>query len=247
MLQILGTPESNVIFTSYDDRDIGQNSNPRPGQKEPGDWAASFSRMTSTGPRGEPTTNRRGFLNYVGQADLRYGGGNVTVDAVQQMVDPIRMVNARPTILYNTISFSADAALSANPNSFLETNFHALDALDVDYQLESFTPDYEHIRPELRGDRLVDNSINGIFVRISTPAGNRLQRMTVSGRWDDTDLVHVVAENLLIEGQPGRPRLSVESGLLEARPDAGLKIEPGIVVKLDGAAHRGDGRGPVAG
>ena len=59
--------------------------------------------------------------------------------------------------------------------------------------------------------------------------------MTVSGRWDDTDLVHVVAENLLIEGRPGGPLLSADSGLLEARPDAGLKIDPGMVVKLDGS------------
>ena len=44
--------------------------------------------------------------------------------------------------------------------------------------------------------------------------------------------MHVVAENLLIEGRPGGPLLSADSGLLEARPDAGLKIDPGMVVIL---------------
>jgi len=53
---------------------------------------------------------------------------------------------------------------------------------------------------------LSDNSINGLFIRISTPAGNALRAMTVSGRWDDTDVVHVVSENLVIQGTAGGPQ-----------------------------------------
>ena len=56
---------------------------------------------------------------------MRYGGGNVTVNSVQQVVDPVHMIDARPTISYNTIRLSADAAMSANPDSFEETNFAA--------------------------------------------------------------------------------------------------------------------------
>ncbi len=232
----MGTPEENVIFTSFDDREIGQNSNPRPGQKEPGDWGGIIFRNDIDLAEGRFNYEQEGiFLNFVGQADLRYGGGNVNVDASQQVVDPIHMIDARPTIRYNSISFSADAALSANPDSFQETNFHAADSRGINYQVEPFTPDYDRVGPDLRGNVLLDNTMNGLFVRISTPAGDRLRRMNVTGRWDDTDVVHVVAENLVIGGKPGGPQLSAETGLHVAQLDAGLKIDPGLVVKLDGS------------
>ena len=61
------------------------------------------------------------------------------------------------------------------------------------------------IGPEIHHNTLQNNSINGLFIRISTPAGNDLRPMTVSGRWNDTDIVHVVSENLVIQGTPGGP------------------------------------------
>ena len=95
-LQILGTPALNVIFTSYDDREIGSNSNPRPGQKEPGDWGGIIFQNDIDLAEGRFNYEQAGiFLNFVGQADLRYGGGNVTVDAAQQVVDPIHMIDAQ--------------------------------------------------------------------------------------------------------------------------------------------------------
>ena len=105
--------------------------------------------------------------------------------------------------------------------------------LDIDYQEVPFTPDYSRVGPDIRGNRLLSNSINGMFVRIQTPAGDQLERMSVTGRWDDIDVVHVVPENLLIAGQPGGPIDSVEG--LRRRTDAGLKIDPSTVVKLDGS------------
>src|SRR5690606_13172339 len=59
------------------------------------------------------------------------------------------------------------------------------------------------------GNRLLNNSTNGLFIRVVTPAGDQLRPMTVSGRWDDTDIVHVLTENLRIEGTPGGPVLDV--------------------------------------
>ncbi|MCA9211010.1 MAG: hypothetical protein KDA55_21775, partial [Planctomycetales bacterium] len=52
------------------------------------------------------------------------------------------------------------------------------------------------------GNTVVDNSTNALFIRIDTPAGGTLQPLSVSGRWDDTDIVHMLAENLNIQGTP---------------------------------------------
>jgi hypothetical protein len=59
------------------------------------------------------------------------------------------------------------------------------------------------VGPEIHGNTVVDNSINGLFIRVRTPAGQDLQPMTVSGRWNDTDIVHVLSENLRVQGDPG--------------------------------------------
>ena len=70
-------------------------------------------------------------------------------------------------------------------------------------------------------------------MRIDTPAGNVIEQLTVAGRWDDTDITHVVMENLEIQGTPGGP--TGTTGSRTARLDAGLVIDPGIIVKLGGA------------
>ena len=233
-LQVLGSPEHKVIFTSYDDQETGVDTNPRITSPNPGDWGGII--IQNDVDRNEMRFDYEQvgiYLNHVGQADMRYGGGNVTVNSIQQVIDPIHMIAARPTISYNTITNSADSAISADPDSFEETNFSAPDSLGVDYQETPFTPDYDRVGPDIRGNHLVNNSINGMFIRISTPATEELERMTVTGRWDDTDVVHVVPENLIIEGRAGG--LVEEAGELRSRTDAGLKIDPSIVVKLDGS------------
>ncbi len=235
-LQVLGTPQQRVIFTSYDDQTIGVDTNPRQTSPDPGDWGGLIVQNDVDRAEGRFDYEKIGvYLNIVNQADIRYGGGNVLIDSVQQVVNPIHMIDARPTVSYNRITFSADAAISANPDSFEETNFSGFDSLHVDYQQTPFTPDYDRVGPDLRGNRLLNNSINGLFIRIDTPAGDQIERMTVSGRWDDTDIVHVVAENLLIDGTPGGPRKDPSTGELVARTDAQLVVDPGVTVKLDGA------------
>ncbi|MFG0263518.1 MAG: cell surface protein, partial [Rhodopirellula sp. JB055] len=104
---------------------------------------------------------------------------------------------------------SADAAMSADPDSFRETNFHS-----PRYQsVASFTSDYDRVGPEIAGNTLINNTINALFVRVDTPAAGELQPMTVSGRFDDHDIVHAISEVLTLEGNPGGPVL------LEDRPD----------------------------
>jgi len=219
-LQVLGTPRlvdsagflvkdaagnavsGKVTFTSYSDERLGGDTTPGiTTTPAAGDWGGLMFRRDLDQTAGRLDRENAGiFLNYVNQADIRYGGGTVVVDQLPQTVSPIHMIDARPTTTFNAITFSADAALSANPNSFEETNFHA-----PRFQTVPFTSDYTRVGPVIYGNRIVDNSINGLFVRVTTPAGSQTHRLTVSGRWDDTDVVHVLAENLRIAGNPGGP------------------------------------------
>ncbi|MCH5377264.1 MAG: hypothetical protein JJ992_25150, partial [Planctomycetes bacterium] len=212
-LQVLGTPQLPVYFTSWLDESIGRDGYQPVTTPGPGDWGGIVFRADQDNAEGRFNYEDEGiFLNYVNFADMRYGGGLVRVDTVDQVINPVQMIDMRPTITFNTITFSADAALSAAPNSFEETNFHS-----PEYQLvEEFTSDYERIGPEIHGNRLVDNSINGLFIRIVTPAGTELRSLTVPGRFDDVDIVHVISENLKIQGQPG------EALLEQSRPTVNL-------------------------
>ena len=200
-LQVLGTPDHSVIFTSINDESIGIDNDPLQTTPSPGDWGGIDFRNNVDRSEGHFDYEQHGiFLNYVNHADVRYGGGEVVIESVQQVVTPIQMVQSRPTITFNSITNSADASMSADPDSFEETNFHS-----PAYQSVAFTSDYTRVGPEIHQNVLTDNTINGLFIRIATPAGNDLRPMTVPGRWDDVDVVHVVSENLVIEGNPGGP------------------------------------------
>ncbi len=206
-LQVLGTPNSRVIFTSWLDESRGFDTNPSTTLPANGEWGGLVFRADVDRAEARPSLEDEGiFLNYVNNSDILYGGGgNIVIESQQQVVNPIQMIQTRPTVSFNNIFHSADAALSASPNSFDETNFHA-----PRYQAGGeFTSDYSRIGPDIYGNRLLDNSTNGLFIRIDTPAGNSLRTFTVSGRFDDTDVVHVLAENLVIQGSQGEPFLDL--------------------------------------
>ena len=242
-LQILGTPDADVIFTSREDESIGVDNEPLVTNPEPGEWGgiifqndldrANFKIDPDTGSLRE-FEGKGIFLNYINNADIRYGGGNVTIDSVQKVINPVHMIDARPTIAFNDITFSADAAISANPDSFEESRFHANDSLDVNYQVVPFTSDYDRIGPDIVGNRLVNNTTNALSIRIDTLAGDQLEELTVSGRFDDTSIVHALKENLIIGSTPGGPR-QAQNLVWNARTDAQLVIDPGIILKMDGA------------
>lgn len=199
-----GAPFSgSVLITSVNDGSLGVNANPNVVGSTPsaGDWGGlDFRNRVDNSFAGREHQEELGqFLNWVSHADLRYGGGQVVVDGVSQVVSPIQMVDARPTVAFSTITSSADAAMSATPNSFLETNFHS----PAEQGAASFSTDYDRVGPELNHNRVTGNSINGLQVRVQTPAGTQLEKMTVQGRFDDTDIVHFIPENLEIAGTPG--------------------------------------------
>lgn len=224
-LQVLGTTQRDaqardigtVFFTSYHDETIGKDLDPRVTTPLPGDWGGLVFRDDSD------LEGAGAFLNYVNHAQLKYGGGSVVVNSVAEVFNPIHMETSRPTVSFNTISKSADAAMSARANSFQETVFEG----------SNFSVDYRRVGPDIHGNLLSQNSINGLFVGLRTLAGEPTELLTVSARFDDTDIVHVISENLVIAGNPG--------GLLQlptrrdGRPGARLAIDPGVVVKLEGA------------
>ncbi|MFO0904297.1 MAG: tandem-95 repeat protein [Pirellulales bacterium] len=198
-LQVLGTPDRAVIFTSFNDESIGVDTSPIPTTPSAGNWGGLDFREEVDRGQGRFTWDRQGiFLNYVNHADMRYGGGRVQVDSTTQTVRPIDMSSARVTATFNTIRQSAEAAMGATPDTFEETNFNA-----PRYQTTPFTPDYDRVGPEIYGNTILNNSMNGLFVAIKTPAGNNLVPLTVAARFDDTDIVHLVADNLTIKGQAG--------------------------------------------
>lgn len=201
-LQVLGTPDRSVFFTSYNDKALGTSTNDLPTTPAAGDWGGLDFRENIDRAQGRFTYDRQGiFLNYVNNADMRFGGGRVQVDSLTQTVRPIDAYDVRLTATYNKISNSADAPIGATPDSFEETNFEALR-----YQAAgAFTPDYSRVGLEVHHNRLVNNSANGLFVRINTPAGSSLIPLTVTARLDDTDIPHIVGDNLLIAGTPGGP------------------------------------------
>jgi len=226
-LQVLGTPQESVYFTSWLDETIGRDTYAPTTTAKPGNWGGIVFKADLDNADARFNYEREGiFLNYVSHADIRYGGGQVGIDNVDQVVNPIQMTEMRPTITFNRITYSAVAAMSADPDSFEETNF-----LAPEYQLVNrFTPDYERIGPEIHGNVLLDNSMNGLFVRIVTPAGSELRPLTVPARFDDIDIVHVLTEGLKIQGEAGgalleQSRPSVELVTLAARVGGGLAAD----------------------
>ncbi len=228
-LQVLGAPviidqngvaiDGTVDITSYREERragvlLGLDTNPQATTPTPGDWAGIEFRNDFDYSEGRAVWETEGiFLDYVSHADIRYGGGSVQL--TDPSVTPLQMLEARPTLIYNQISFAREAAVSADPNSFAETNFAA-----PLYQQASlarfgttFASDYDRVGPFIRGNTLVNNSINGLFVRVLTPAVGQREPQTVSGRFDDLDIVHTLSEVLVLQGEPGGPLL------LESRPD----------------------------
>ncbi|MCL4194079.1 MAG: hypothetical protein KJZ87_20245, partial [Thermoguttaceae bacterium] len=208
-LQVLGTPTQSVYFTSFHDETLGKDSEPNSTTAAKGDWGglvfrndldydyiAAYDPGMTTAAR-EVLETQGIFLNYVNHADIRYGGGEVIVNSVRGIYDPIHMAEARPTATYNTIRFSADAAMSGDPNSFADTRFQNWDSTSP------FTQEYDRVGPLVRGNRLLDNSVNGMYIRIRTDPGQPISEQEVAARWDDWDIVHVVPENLFLNGTPG--------------------------------------------
>lgn len=208
-LQILGKPNDKVSFYSYRNDAVGGDSDGPGAAPSPGDWGGLVF-------RGDSDSELDGvFLNWVNNATISSGGGKLLVGSVEETFTPIHLIGSRPAISNNTIRRSADAAISADPASFSDAD--------------------GRIGPDIHSNLIIDNSINGLFVRIRTELGATVDKVSIPTRWDDTDIVHVLTENLLIDATPGGPIKDPLTGVIKARLDGSLKIDPGVVVKLSGA------------
>ncbi|QDT09690.1 tandem-95 repeat protein [Planctomycetes bacterium K23_9] len=205
-IQVLGTPTHSVFLRSYHDDTAGGNSDGGITTPDAGDFGGIVFRDDS-----DREANGI-FLNHVNHADIKHGGGKVFVDSNELTFTSIHITNARPTLSYNLISEGATSAISASPDSFDDS--------------------LRRIGPDIQGNYLVGNSINGLAIRIDTPSGSGLTKLQVSGRFDDTDITHVLSENLIIAGGSGGAIVD-GSGNLVARPAGRLQIDPGVVIKLN--------------
>ncbi len=245
VLQVLGTPilldaagnalrstsgklaDGKVYFTSWLDETIGLDTYAPSTVPGPGDWGGLVLRRDVDSSAGRQDLEDEGiFLRYVNQADIRYGGGTVIVDSIQQPINPIQMLGTRPTITNNRIQFAANAALSADPNAFEETNFN-----EPRFQINgAFTSDYDRVGPSIRGNVLTNNSINALFISVETPADGSPRTLTVPGRFDDTDIVHVLTDNLIVAGAVGGSILdstSPQAESISTAPSVGGTLLPG--------------------
>ncbi len=245
-LQVLGTPaltDSNgrliraadgslipgsVFFTSWLDQSLGFDTYAPQTTPSVGDWGGITYRRDVDQAAGRRDLEDEGiFLQYVNHADLRYGGGgNVVIDSVQQVVNPIQMIDMRPTVTFNKISNSANAAMSAAPNSFEETNFN-----EPRFQQNGkFTSDYDRVGPEIHHNTLTNNSLNGLFIRVDTPTGNAIRPLTVAARFDDIDIPYIISENIFVSATPGGAILDTTrplANLTALQPTVGGTLLPG--------------------
>ena len=256
-IQMLGTPRlldingnlltdangdsvpGEIYLTSLFDKEIGLHTTAGTDVFDPagGDWGGIDLRDSVDAQRvGVVLDSEKGeFVDLINHVTITYGGGSVGVGGSVEVINAIHLDDALPTITHNTIQNNASAAISATPNSFIETRFN-----ESKYQAVPFTPDYSRVGPEVFGNTIVDNSINGMLLRINTPTGAGVNELDVAARFDDTDIVHIITENLILDHGVGGP---IQTGvdaltgerILAARYDSSLVIDPGTVVKLDGS------------
>lgn len=183
-LQVLGTAANNVVFTSYNNDAIGGDSNGAGASAAPANWGGLIFREDSDFQDLTAAPDDAGiFLNYVNNADITFGGGEVVIDSVPLVFVPIHLKTSRPTVTNNTISQNAVAAISADPDSFDDSR--------------------DRIGPDIHGNIVTNNTTNGVFVRIVTPVAGQINRLTTSARFDDTDITYVISQNLEIVGNTG--------------------------------------------
>lgn len=233
-IQVLGTPDEPVQF-------VGFGTNPQKGTWGGIDLRGDIDFADDSRVNME---NNGVFLNHIQYADIKHAGGVVSIDGVPQTVAAIELAETRATVINSMISLSADAAIAATPNTFAETRFD-----ESRYQNEVaagpglspyFTSDFVRVGPQIRGNTILDNTYNGLLIRIDTPTGGSLESLEVNARFDDTDIVHILIDNLKIEGNAGGPvSLNEPPSLLLAQANAVVNA-PTTPAQVAGAVPAGN-------
>ncbi|TWU43841.1 hypothetical protein Q31b_13730 [Novipirellula aureliae] len=203
-IQVQGTPDLPVYFTSYNDRTLGANSNPLTSvTPATSDWGGIEIRNDIDRLQGRDDLERSGiFGNYINHAQFTFGGGEVST--IGRVVSPIQLSEARAEISYNDLQNNT-SAISADANTFEFTTFASPRFQDQSVSGNGFVADYDRVGPSVHGNFIADNFNNGLVIRIDTPVGGELEQLDVAARFDDTDIVHILTENLIVSGNPGGP------------------------------------------
>ncbi|HEX5443508.1 MAG TPA: DUF4214 domain-containing protein [Pirellulales bacterium] len=111
----------------------------------------------------------------------------------------------------NAANLGVSAVVSSNQVSLIET------------------PSGQFVSPISMQSAVVDNTINGLFIRTQNATTQLPETLSVSARWTATDIPYVLSDNLVIAGNPGGP--------LDGTPrlSGRLDIDPGVTVKLGGS------------
>ncbi len=218
----------NVVLTSTRDRAVDAAAAGNSPAPDAANWGGIIFRRDFDRAAGRSNLEDQGiFLQTVNHADIRFGGGsNILINGLQQTVNPIQTIDLRPTITFNQLTNNAGAAISASPDSFEETRYQ-----EPRFQAAGrFTADYERVGPDIKNNRLTNNSINGLFLRTDNVNGLPPRQITVSARFDDIDIVHYIAENIVIAGRPGgslQDGVSPDFSRVTAQPQPGGTLAAG--------------------
>lgn len=262
-IQLLGAPNEKVYLTSYWDETIGSDSNTQTTTPKSGDWGGivltnvkehEYNASETAKVYGKVTIleDEGVFINYIGFADISYGGGEVNVNGFKSVYAPVYLDEARPTILSNTITSSMTAAISADPNSFEETHIYGQDEYG-----DWFTADYDRVGPAIHNNTLVkthdvkvinkatgeitietvtsSNSVNGLAIRTTTPSQSTITKLDVTARFDDWDITHVIQEDLILASAAGGSEVYVDprgNTSVNSRTGGSLRIDGNVLIKL---------------
>lgn len=205
-LQVLGVPTNEVYFTSRLNQELGGNTTPTPTVAAAGDWGGIVFQDNVDRAAGRAVYGDMGiFLNHVTFGEFTHGGGRLRVGASEQTINPIHAISSRPTIINSTIVLSSDSAMSADPDSFEESRFAGYTRVGPEIYGNTLAESTDKIEAVNDGGNIfvVQNAANGLFIRVQTPAGTSQRELTVSARFDDRDITHILTENLKIKGTPG--------------------------------------------
>ncbi|NNE01070.1 MAG: hypothetical protein HKN47_27455, partial [Pirellulaceae bacterium] len=133
----------------------------------------------------------------------------------------IYVTNAQPTIVGNTLFDNAGSVISINSNS-LNAEFRS-DTGRQTGDVDQFGIPPANTGPVVRGNELSDNDVNGMEIRGEV--------LTTEVIWDDTDIVHVLRNDIEIPDVHTYGGLRLESSSTES-----------LVVKLDDAEILATGR-----
>ena len=262
-IQLLGAPNEKVYLTSYWDETIGSDSYTQTTTPKSGDWGGIVLTNVKEHEYNESETAKvygkvkileddGVFINYIGFADISYGGGEVNVNGFKSVYAPVYLDEARPTILSNTITSSMTAAISADPNSFEESHIYGQDEYD-----DWYTADYDRVGPTIHNNTLVkthvvktinqatgeigseivtsSNSVNGLAIRTTTPSQSTINKLDVTARFDDWDITHVIQEDLILASAAGGSEVYVDprgNTSVNSRVGGSLRIDDNVLIKL---------------